>query len=540
MARQSGKTMRLVGAAPATAATAATADRVGARLLDDLLAHSAEGIIVKTLDAIVTHWNPKAAALYGFSAEEAIGKSIRQLQAADLTNAEWSKVLERICTTVPTTRRGTRRRKGGDIVTVEIRSFPLFDAGGCHVGELTLARDITALDAAQKSLSAAQADLEAHVAELEQANARLTGEIEERRRVEGTLQSTNATLQETVSDLQRFNHESVIFSEMAEVLQACLTFDEAYNAIAEYGERLLPATLGHFFIFRDSRDVLEYAVSWGEPFPGERILQPDACWAMRRGQVHSISAGSRLRCAHVPAATTESVCVPIIGQGQTLGMLHVACGAADWRGAKRHSDGLRCLRTMADRIGPALANLRLRETLRSLSIRDPLTGLYNRRYLEESLQREIHRASRAGASIAAIMIDVDHFKRFNDAFGHEAGDVVLRAIADIVRRNIRPSDLPCRLGGEELVVVMPDATVELATARAEKIRRDIRELALQHEGRTLGVVTASFGIATYPAHASTADTLLHVGDTALYRAKAEGRDRVCAAPVLGAPPPRKK
>jgi diguanylate cyclase (GGDEF)-like protein/PAS domain S-box-containing protein len=529
--------MRLVGAAPAATTTA---DRVDARLLDDVLAHSAEGIIIKTLDAIVTHWNPQAAALYGFSADEAIGNSIRQLQAADLSDDEWLAVLERIRTPMPTTRRGTRRRKGGDVVTVEIRSFPLFDTGGCHVGELTLARDITALDTAEKSLSAAQADLGAHVAELEQANARLTGEIDERRRIEDTLQSTNATLQETVSDLQRFNHESVIFSEMAEVLQACLTFDEAFNAIAEYGERLLPGTLGHFFIFRDSRDVLEYAVSWGEPFPGERILQPDACWAMRRGQVHSISSGGRLRCAHVPTATTESVCVPIIGQGQTLGMLHVACGTGDWRGTKRQGDGLRCLRTMADRIGPALANLRLRETLRSLSIRDPLTGLYNRRYLEESLQREIHRASRAGASIAAIMVDVDHFKRFNDAFGHEAGDVVLRAIADLLRRNIRPSDLPCRLGGEELVVIMPDADIGLATARAEKIRRDIRELALLHEGRTLGIVTASFGVATYPTHASTADTLLHAGDTALYRAKAEGRDRVCAAPSLGTAAPRKK
>jgi diguanylate cyclase (GGDEF)-like protein len=224
-----------------------------------------------------------------------------------------------------------------------------------------------------------------------------------------------------------------------------------------------------------------------------------------------------------------SVCLPIVGQGQTLGLLHVAAYHEEWDNPKQGEITLRRLRTMADRVGPALANLKLRETLRTLSIRDPLTGLFNRRYLEESLVRELHRAARSDKPLSVIMIDVDHFKRFNDQFGHEAGDLVLRTFAEIIQQHIRKSDMACRLVGEELVVVLPDAGLDVASARAEALRQAIHDLQLRYQNKPLGSVTASFGVAVYPDHAVTSEALLQLGDTALYRAKHEGRNRVCIA-----------
>jgi diguanylate cyclase (GGDEF)-like protein len=262
------------------------------------------------------------------------------------------------------------------------------------------------------------------------------------------------------------------------------------------------------------------------------MMAPDACWALRRGQVHHVTHRSRLRCSHIDHAAAGSICVPIVGQGQTRGLLQIAAYHEEWDNPKQGEITLRRLRTMAVRVGPELANLKLREMLRTLSIRDPLTGLFNRRYLEESLARELHRAARSNRPLAAIMIDIDHFKRFNDEFGHDVGDLVLRAFAELVLEHIRKSDMACRLGGKELVVVLPDAGLEVAVARAEALRAAIHGLSLRYQDKPLGTVTASFGVAVYPEHGVDAEALLHAGDCALYRAKREGRNRVCVASAV--------
>lgn len=167
----------------------------------------------------------------------------------------------------------------------------------------------------------------------------------------------------------------------------------------------------------------------------------------------------------------------------------------------------------------------LRET-RELAITDPLTGLHNRRYLWELLGRELLKARRNRAPVAAILADIDHFKRFNDTWGHEAGDLVLKRVADVIREHVRGSDIGCRYGGEELAVILPDATLEVAVERAEKIRLGIAALRLDHGGRPLNAVTASFGVAIYPLHADDAEALLRAADEALYEAKKAGRNRM--------------
>jgi diguanylate cyclase (GGDEF)-like protein len=167
--------------------------------------------------------------------------------------------------------------------------------------------------------------------------------------------------------------------------------------------------------------------------------------------------------------------------------------------------------------------------LRSQSIRDPLTGLFNRRYMEETLEREVRRAQRAGRPMAVLMMDLDHFKRVNDDFDHDAGDALLREIGAALLRNLRREDVACRFGGEEFVLVLPEASLPDAERRAEELRGEIKRLRVSDKGRLLGPVTISIGLAAYPEHGLAGDALLHAADSALYRAKREGRDRVVIA-----------
>jgi diguanylate cyclase (GGDEF)-like protein len=298
--------------------------------------------------------------------------------------------------------------------------------------------------------------------------------------------------------------------------------------VRETGAHLFPDSSGSLFIYRESRDVLEHVTSWGSERTRETTLTPDECWALRLGSAHFVPATRTIRCRHVHEDTQSYVCMPVQGQGQVLGLLHIAVevSPSTMRPAR---DAEQRLRAMTDRVGPALANLKLRDALRELALRDGLTGLYNRRYLEDALNRELHRAERNGKPVSVVMIDIDGFKHFNNKYGHDAGDFVLSALARAIMKSIRPSDIACRYGGEELAVVLPEANLESARKCAEQMRFAIRDTNLTHLGQSLPAPTASFGVAVYPANASTPVDLLKAADQALYRAKLEGRDRVCLA-----------
>jgi len=184
-----------------------------------------------------------------------------------------------------------------------------------------------------------------------------------------------------------------------------------------------------------------------------------------------------------------------------------------------------------------VANIRLRQALRNQSIRDPLTGLYNRRYLEEMLERETRRAVRSEQGLGVLMLDLDHFKKFNDTYGHDAGDTVLRETASFLLKSVRAEDIVCRFGGEEFLVILPQANLKVSQARAERIRSKLRELTVLHQGQPLGMVTVSVGVAELPRHGTTPKELIEAADAALYRAKKAGRDRVMVAePVPQATP----
>ncbi len=363
-----------------------------------------------------------------------------------------------------------------------------------------------------------------------------------RKRAEQELLITNQMLGGWVSELERRAALSLLMNDMANLLQSCRTMEEFHAVVSRFAGRIFEREPGAIFLVNSSRSAIERVVGWDSDPACDRVFPPDACWALRRGRMHR-AGGDRLGpdCGHVaPGSSGEYLCIPMMGQGEALGVLHVRLpraqeGAvrADLRAAMEESH-LRTTIAVTEHIGLALANLRLRETLRMQAIRDPLTGLFNRRYMEESLSREVARAERSANHLSAVMIDIDHFRDFNENFGHAAADLALRETCQVLRDMARPEDIACRFGGEELVLIMPDTTVEQAATRSEEIRLAVAAQKLHYQGTSLGPVTASFGVAAFPRHARSGDELLRAADDALYQAKRGGRNCVCVRPSNGA------
>src|SRR5437016_5093421 len=452
--------MRGVTQSLARSAEGATPD-TRATDLQQVLEQTGEAVIIKDLNAVVTYWNGEAASLYGFSGLEAAGKTLRSLHAADLSDAEYARLLERVRAGRATASFAERRKKNGDVIRVSLKTAPLLDSHGQLVGEITVARDITTLRRTEEALHAAQATLQARLVAIRDTNRKLTREMSARRKADSDMRRNNQALAATIRQLESIHRDGADLSHMAELLQACTQRAEAYAIVRETGAQLFPDSYGSLFIYRESRDVLEHVTSWGSGPAQEKTLVPDECWALRLGNPHFAPRKGTVRCRHAHDETESYVCMPIHGQGQLLGLFHIAI-EVDPRSRRPARDADQRLRAMTDRVGPALANLKLRDSLREMALRDGLTGLYNRRYLEDVFSRELHRAERSGKPVAVVMIDIDHFKRFNDKHGHDAGDFVLSAVARAISNNIRPSDIACRYGGEELAVVLPETNLECA------------------------------------------------------------------------------
>lgn len=348
------------------------------------------------------------------------------------------------------------------------------------------------------------------------------------KRSEQELQEVNKQLEERVEELKQRNAEMILLSEISDFLQACLTIEEACATITTLVQSLFPDCSGGIFITTNSRNCLEMVTSWGNPLYSETMFHPKDCWALRRGRVHWIASDRQeLLCNHIDHQhpPLESLCIPMIAQGETLGLLYLSTSKAH----RLNDTKQQLARTVAEQVGMAIANLTLRETLQNQSIRDSLTGLFNRRYLEEFLTKEIYRATRNQYSVGIIMIDIDHFKQFNDTLGHDAGDFVLQEIGKLLKNIIRASDVACRYGGEEMTLILPESSLEDTYLKAEKVREAIAELKLNYEGKNIEGLTASFGVACFPDQGITGNSVIQAADAALYRAKAAGRNQVIVA-----------
>ncbi|WOK35267.1 diguanylate cyclase [Sphingomonas sp. C3-2] len=307
---------------------------------------------------------------------------------------------------------------------------------------------------------------------------------------------------------------------MAHRMQAARTDEELAAIIQVFVPRVLPGIPGALYAHNNSRNLLVPIAGWSGLEVDKGGFAPDQCWALRRGQSHFVAEpGGDIVCGHVGDSREIYHCEPLLAGGEVIGVLYL-------KGVVENETRFR-LTVMAENIASALVNHRLQRGLREQTIRDPLTGLFNRRYMEETLALEIARASRSGAPLSLVMCDVDHFKRFNDEFGHDAGDAVLQAVSAEMVRRFRDGDVVCRFGGEEFTIIAPGSSVEALAKRVEQVRHSISELNVRQGGRTVGATSMSFGIASWdPGMARDGSTLIQAADTALYQAKREGRNRV--------------
>ncbi len=286
-----------------------------------------------------------------------------------------------------------------------------------------------------------------------------------------------------VSELKLRHQKMVLLGEMNEFLQACASSAEAQEMLADLLKPLFPNCAGAVFRITASENLLEMGASWGECVANLEIFQPSECWALRRGRIHLVEADApSLLCQHIKADChpAKSLCLPMIANGDTMGLLQLTAIRQEGLTEAKQQLG----RTVAEHLALALANLELRETLKNQSIRDALTGLYNRRYLEEFMEPEIHLAQRNQDLVGIIMMDIDHFKKFNDTFGHDAGDLVLQEVGKTLTNAVRKSDVACRYGGEEFTLILPGASLEETQKRAEEIRLVIRQLRLHYRQST--------------------------------------------------------
>ena len=359
--------------------------------------------------------------------------------------------------------------------------------------------------------------------------------MRERRQAQDELSKAHEGLKNSMGELESRNREAGTLSGMAELLQSCFTLEEASGVIASSAKKLFPGFSGAVVVFSASRNVLETITTWGRSSSAEKVFGPDECWALRRGRLHhSTSDEGAVRCAHFGAESRlPSLCTPLMAHGETLGILCLETEPSGLLGtpASISEFNVQLAVSVAEHAALSFANLKLREKLRYQSIRDPLTGLFNRRYLDESLDRELPNAIRRKRSLGIVMLDVDQFKRFNDTFGHDAGDTVLRELGDHLSKFIRRGDLACRYGGEEFTLILPESSLEDTRRRAEELRASFQQLSIKHNDIVLGKVTLSLGVAALPEHGTTAVELLAAADGALFRAKEEGRDRVLIAEV---------
>lgn len=335
-------------------------------------------------------------------------------------------------------------------------------------------------------------------------------------------------LSRSITALKRSNHELGLLNTLSSHLAACQSKDEIYSVVSRIANRLFSMGSGALYMIEGSQNQAIAACTWGDLIPGVKSFSLDECWALRSGR--TFVAGSEeicLRCDHVQeddgakSSHFTYLCVPIFIEGELEGVFHQLMMTS------RFDPRLEFLATaITDHVMNAFSNLLQREKLHALSIRDSLTGLFNRRYMQDALERELSRCARYNQPVSLLMMDIDHFKDFNDMYGHAAGDNLLKALGEFMCNNLRAEDIACRYGGEEFLIILPNTDLPAGTSVAHKIWQGIRHIWVEHKGQPAGPVTLSIGVSSCPRHGRSAQALIHIADRAMYRAKHLGRDRV--------------
>lgn len=356
-----------------------------------------------------------------------------------------------------------------------------------------------------------------------EATIAIVTDITERKQAEEALKRAH---EQQVAELEGYNREITLLNAMSDRLHRCATTDEAYRVVGNFGSQLFARQSGGVYLLDPEHTVVRAVASWGYVPECDLVFNANTC------QVLSMESANRmddfpctLGCENQTGEPTcNSICVPLIIHGEKIGVFRLC--SQDSSSDQAYDTMRRLARIVAEHLVLALTNLRMRERLRDLAIRDALTGLFNRRYLDETLVRELRRAQRQQHKVGVIMLDIDHFKQFNDTYGHDAGDTLLREMAIFLQKHIRSDDIACRYGGEEFMLILPGASLDDTQRRALDLRTGVKRLEVQHNGQWLGRVTISVGVAVFPDHGSTDDEIIKAADKALFLAKRRGRDQV--------------
>ena len=474
-------------------------DRTG--FLNSLIEYNPLAIAVKDGEGRVRFCNDAFTDLFQYSHEELAGNPLDPLICPSECLAEESRLAAHPKSGESVHKAVRRTRKDGKILDVELHEVAI-SLDNWQSGAYAIFRDIS--DEVKAAVEA-----EDHA----------------------------KSLNNLVTELQLRTLQMSLLTEMGDLLQCCGNMEEAFAVVAQSARKLFSASTGGMvLVFEPSREALGAKSSWGQGNVSESVIVPNDCWALRRGQPHwSEQPGDGVICPHLKNPVAASyLCVPMAAQGETLGILHVQYNRSQSAKGTEAFESLqqsqqRLAIAVAGQVGLSLASLQLRESLREQSIRDPLTGLFNRRFMQESLDRELLRAKRKGCPLAVVLLDIDHFKHFNDTFGHDAGDAVLRLVGETLRLHYRGEDVICRYGGEEFAIILPESEAEDAVKRSENLREAAKTLRARHLGNVLDAISVSIGIAAYPVHATTGEELLRLADSSLYQSKAMGRDRTTIA-----------
>ncbi|WP_298846896.1 diguanylate cyclase [uncultured Ruegeria sp.] len=347
-----------------------------------------------------------------------------------------------------------------------------------------------------------------------------------RRQVRDLRTRTNKE-RELMDEQLRLAREVRLLGELNEWLQSSRSLDELFDMVARFMTHILPEAEGSVYVYSNSRDVLDGCASWNGGAHKAHI-HPEGCWGLRRGRTYEFGVSEiDFVCEHAePHDGRRYFCFPILAHGETVGLLHLRAieGREDCFNKSR-----KLAQLCAEQISVAIANVRMRDQLHDQSVRDPLTGLFNRRHMTETLRKSINRSQQTGAALSLIAVDVDHFKKFNDTHGHDAGDMVLRAVGAALEQGCDRDEIACRIGGEEFMLILPDNSPEDAMTRAEHLRQAVEAVTVRYGEKALPRITISVGVAHYPAHGTMPQDLMRAADDALYVAKDKGRNQVQVA-----------
>lgn len=448
-------------------------------------------LILNATTGQITDVNPFLTDLLGYSHEELIGKKLWEIglfKDAEANRAAFKELQEK--------------------KYIRYEELPLQTKKGGHV-EVEFVSNV----------------YQANGKKVIQCNIR---DITGRKQAKLHLEKINEELSVMVEALQTRDREMKMINQMNDLLQACKSLEEAFKVIGLACEDLFNGYSGGMAVLHDSGQFLETLTRWGNKPLLEDVFALEDCWAMHRGQQHEVTDPKiNMLCQHFTNPPKAGyLCLPMVVQGEMLGLFHLETptGMSPDQAVNWSQKAV----TVSEGVKISLSNLKLRELMHRQANHDPLTSLFNRRYLEDTLPRELNQARRRNDPTSVAMLDIDHFKKFNDTFGHEAGDLILRELGHLFKESLRKSDIACHYGGEEFVIVLFDSPQQESLKRFESIRERINNLQLRYREQLLGRMTVSIGIAEATENSMTAEELVAAADKALYAAKRAGRDCIIA------------